>query len=142
MAWNGASASWLGFDRDERLCQRITAATGAKAVTTTLAYREILARGGGAKRIGLVTPYTDDVQTNIIANWKAAGLAVTAERHLGITDNFAFAEVEEAMIARMTREVISEGCDSIVVLCTNMRAAALAESLEAGSMSRCTIPSP
>jgi maleate isomerase len=24
IAWNGTSASWLGFDRDERLCERIT----------------------------------------------------------------------------------------------------------------------
>jgi maleate isomerase len=23
IAWNGTSASWLGFDRDERLCERI-----------------------------------------------------------------------------------------------------------------------
>ena len=23
IAWNGTSASWLGFDRDERLCDRI-----------------------------------------------------------------------------------------------------------------------
>src|SRR5687767_5631971 len=27
IAWNGTSASWLGFERDERLCERITAAT-------------------------------------------------------------------------------------------------------------------
>src|SRR5688500_1973884 len=36
IAWNGTSASWLGFDRDERLCERITAATGIPACTTTL----------------------------------------------------------------------------------------------------------
>jgi hypothetical protein len=30
IAWNGTSASWLGFDRDERLCERITAATGLR----------------------------------------------------------------------------------------------------------------
>src|ERR1700685_1915950 len=33
---NGPSAGWLGFDRDERLCERITAATGIRACTTVL----------------------------------------------------------------------------------------------------------
>src|ERR1700712_171435 len=41
IAWNGTSASWLGFDRDEALCERITGATGIKACTSVLAFREI-----------------------------------------------------------------------------------------------------
>lgn len=130
IAWNGTSASWLGFERDERLCERIMAATGIKAATTTLAYREMLRRAG-SKRIGLVTPYTADVQAKIIAKWAASGLTVTAERHLDISDNFAFAEIDEATIEGMSREVAAEGCDSVVILCTNMRGAALAERLEA-----------
>src|ERR1700753_2014454 len=39
IAWNGTSASWLGFERDERLCERITAATGIQARTTPLSSR-------------------------------------------------------------------------------------------------------
>jgi maleate isomerase len=129
IAWNGTSASWLGFERDERLCERITAATGIRAATTTLAYRDLLRRAGG--RIGLVTPYTDDVQRKIIANWGASGLQIKAERHLGIADNYAFANVEEATIERLIREVAAGGADSAVILCTNMRGATLAERLEA-----------
>jgi maleate isomerase len=130
IAWNGTSASWLGLDRDEHLCERIARTTGIEAATTTLAYREILRRAG-SKRIGLLTPYTDDVQAKIIANWGASGFAIAAERHLGIADNFAFAEIEEATIERMIREVAWEGCDSAVILCTNMRGAPLADRLEA-----------
>src|SRR6201994_3509790 len=59
IAWNGTSASWLGLDRDERLCERIVAASSIPACTSVLAFREIFQRTG-AKRIGLVTPYTDD----------------------------------------------------------------------------------
>src|ERR1700704_2038756 len=79
IAWNGTSASWLGFDRDERLCEQITATTGIAACTTVLAYRDLLRRIG-AKRIGLVTPYRGDVQDRIIANWNAEGLRCFAER--------------------------------------------------------------
>src|SRR5271154_6473373 len=129
IAWNGTSASWLGFDRDERLCERITEATGIRACTTVLAYRDLFRRLPTA-RIGLVTPYTADVQDRIISNWRSQGLNCTAERHLSLADNFSFAEVPEAEVASLCEEVVREGCDAIVVLCTNMRGAGAAARLE------------
>lgn len=129
IAWNGTSASWLGFDRDEKLCEQITASTGIKACTTVLAYRDLLRRIG-AKRIGLVTPYREDVQQKIIANWNSEGLNCFAERHLSLQDNFSFAEVPESEVAALIDEVIRDGCDAAVVLCTNMRGAGAAERLE------------
>jgi len=129
IAWNGTSASWLGFHRDEELCRRITAATGIAACTTVLAYRDLLQRLG-ARRIGLVTPYRRDIQDRIIANWNAQGLCCVAERHLSLQDNFSFAEVPEAQIATLIEEVVAEGCDAAVVLCTNLRGAAAAARLE------------
>src|SRR3954466_12523690 len=83
IAWNGTSAGWLGFERDERLCERITAATGIAACTSILAFREILTRKR-LRRIGLVTPYINDVQAGIMATWAAAGVSCAAERHLGL----------------------------------------------------------
>ncbi len=130
IAWNGTSAAWIGFDSDERLCERITAATGIPACTTVLAYREIFRRQG-IKRVGLVSPYTDDVQRRIQANWGAAGFDCTAERHLGITDNFSFAGISGETIDGMIREVVAEGCDAVVVLCTNMNGARIGAELEA-----------
>jgi maleate isomerase len=129
IAWNGTSASWLGFDRDERLCEEITAATGIKACTTVLAYRDLLRRIE-ARRIGLVTPYLGDVQDRIIANWNAEGLHCFAERHLSLQDNFSFAEVREAEVAGLIEDVVREGSDAAVVLCTNMRGAGAAARLE------------
>src|SRR6202012_2324115 len=129
IAWNGTSASWLGFDRDERLCERITEATGIPARTTVLAYRDLFRQRPNA-RIGLVTPYTTDVQDRIIANWRSQGLNCVAERHLSLSDNFSFAEGTEDEVAGLIEEVAREGCDAVVVLCTNMRGAGLAERLD------------
>jgi maleate isomerase len=129
IAWNGTSASWLGLDRDERLCERIVAATGIAACTSILAFREIFQRTN-VKRIGLVTPYTDDVQAKIIETWKSAGMVCSAERHRGLRDNFSFAEVSEAAISDMIRAVKNEGCDAVAIVCTNMRAASLVRALE------------
>lgn len=129
IAWNGTSASWLGFDRDERLCERITAATGVAACTSMLAFRDILRRKS-ARRIGLVTPYLDDVQAKIVANWASSGFVCSAERHLGLEDNFSFAEIPERTIAELVREVVNEGCDAAVIVCTNMRGAGIVNALE------------
>ncbi len=129
IAWNGTSASWLGFERDERLCERITSATGIPACTSVLAFREAFQQTG-VRRVGLVTPYLSDVQARIAANWASSGFCCRAERHLGLQDNFSFAEVSEAEVADMVRAVAKEGCDAVAVVCTNMRGASIAGALE------------
>jgi len=129
IAWNGTSASWLGIERDESLCEAIGARTGKPATTSTLACIDAV-RSIGAQRVGFVTPYTDDVQVRIGSVWTGAGVACHAERHLGLRDNFSFGQVAPTEIADMIRAVAAEGCDAVVVLCTNLEGAAVAEALE------------
>jgi maleate isomerase len=129
IAWNGTSASWLGFARDEALVREIEARTGIVAATCVLGYRDLFRRLK-VKRVGLVTPYTTDVQRRIMANWDAAGFACTAERHVGLSDNFSFGEVDAERIEQMVRDVATEGCDAIAILCTNMNGAVVAARLE------------
>ena len=130
IAWNGTSSSWLGFDADQRLCERIEAATGIRACTSILAMNEVLG-ATGVTRFGLVTPYIDAVQDRIVANYARSGITCDAERHLGIQDNFAFAEVQEATLQAMIREVAARKPDAIGIICTNLRAARLIAALEA-----------
>jgi maleate isomerase len=129
IAWNGTSASWLGFDSDERLCDAVTKRTGIPATSAILGLNRLLATLG-VRRLGLVTPYTSDVQHRIMANYAAAGIETVAERHSGRTDNFSFAEVSEAAIAGMCREVAAAKPDAIAIVCTNMRGPLIAPELE------------
>ncbi|HVF63883.1 MAG TPA: aspartate/glutamate racemase family protein [Casimicrobiaceae bacterium] len=129
IGWSGTSASWLGFDADERLCRRITERTGIPACTSVLALNEIF-RSTGVRRFGLVTPYRDDVQARIVANYRGAGFECVAERHLGWQDNWSFSEVTPEEIASMLREVAAARPDAITVLCTGVQGAPLAEALE------------
>lgn len=129
IAWNGTSSGWLGFDSDERLCQRITGATGIKAATSMLALNEVLT-ATGVKRFGLVTPYIAAVQERIIRNYAGLGITCVAEPGLAIQDNFAFAEVPESKLEAMIRAVAALQPDAIGVTCTNLRSAGLAEPLE------------
>jgi maleate isomerase len=130
IAWNGTSSGWLGFERDVKLCERITQATGIPACTAMLALNEIL-NITGARRIGFVTPYLDDVQARINANYEAEGHVVVADRHLGQQDNFSFSEVTDDQMRAMTREVAAARPGAIAIVCTNMRGAPLAAELEA-----------
>jgi len=129
IAWNGTSSGWLGFERDVRLCERIQQATGIPACTAMLALNELLALTD-AKRVGFVTPYLDDVQARINANYEKAGYGVAADRHLGMQDNFAFSTVTAGQLRTMIAEVAAAKPDAIAIVCTNMRGAPLAEELE------------
>ncbi|MFC3285721.1 maleate cis-trans isomerase family protein [Litchfieldella rifensis] len=129
IAWNGTSSSWLGFEADRRLCATIREATGVPATTSVLALNEVLARTE-VSRLGLVTPYLDDIQAAIIANYNAEGHEVVGERHLNDRGNFSFSEYDEATLAAMVREVAKARPEAITILCTNLRGARLAAELE------------
>jgi maleate isomerase len=129
IAWNGTSASWLGLARDRELVTKIEAATGIKAATCMLGFFDLF-RGMGMTRLGLVTPYTRDVQDKIISTYAAEGVDVIAERHLGISDNFTFGTVPETEISRLIREAAAAGPQAIAVVCTNMNGASSAARLE------------
>ena len=129
ISWNGTSAGWLGLDSDRRLCERIHAETGIKASTSVLTLFELLAERR-ERRIGLVTPYTDDVQSAIMLGFAREGVEVVAERHFGIRDNFSFGEVPESTLSEGIGEVASAWPDAVSVLCTNLAAAPVVEELE------------
>ncbi|GJH25299.1 aspartate/glutamate racemase family protein [Caballeronia novacaledonica] len=129
IGWSGTSAGWLGFERDEALCHQLTEATGIPATTSVLALNEILAKTG-ARRLALVSPYTDDVQERIIRNYENIGVECVAERHLGLSENFSFAEVPDTLLADMMRETAFARPDAVTTFCTNLHAAHLAQPFE------------
>lgn len=122
IGWSGTSSGWLGFDADRRLVERIQERTGIRATTAVLALNELLAPRG-ITRLALVTPYTADVQQRIIDNYRAIGIEVVAERHLGIRVNHDFALVEPAQLQTLMREVALEKPQAITTFCTNLHAA-------------------
>jgi maleate isomerase len=129
ISWNATSPSWLGLNRDRDLCSAVAHSTGVPATSSVLAMFDILRRAG-TKRVGIVTPYVDSVQALIIKNLAAEGLAVVGERHLGLSENFAFAGVRARQLVEMIEGVAVEGAEAVLVLCANLRAAPLAAEWE------------
>lgn len=79
IGWSGTSAGWLAFERDQALCRQITEATGIPATTSVLALNEIFDKTG-VRRLGLVSPYIDDVQQRIVRHYEKLGIECVAAR--------------------------------------------------------------
>jgi maleate isomerase len=129
IAWNGTSGGWLGFDRDRALCAAIERETGVPGTSSVLALAEIF-RLTGVERFGLVSPYTDDVQTKIMETFARDGFACVSEQHLDESRNFNFSLFDAATITAMVRACARAKPQAITIFCTNMRGAPLAEALE------------
>lgn len=107
----------------------ITEATGIPATTSILALNKALKKLG-VKRLGLVTPYVDDVQEAIIRNYRAVGVDASVERHLSRSDNVKFAELGPETFDPMVEGVVKEGVDAVTTFCTNLSAAQYVERWE------------
>jgi maleate isomerase len=133
VAWNGTAGSWLGPDSDLEMVRQITDATGVPATTSTLAYLDAF-EAFGTPRLGLVTPYTADVNDAIAARYAAEGLQVVGERHLGLSVNEAFARVHpDELLAPSSDLAGGRGGarpDALVYLCTNLYGAPVVEQVE------------
>ena len=130
IGWNGTSASWTGFEGDERLCAEIERAHDVAATTAVLAINELL-EVLEVRRFALVSPYIGSVQEKIVETCGGAGYECVAERRFDEHVNYAFAEIEDQRIAEAVRQVSSAGPEAIVIMCTNLRSAHLVDALEA-----------
>ncbi|KAI3543902.1 hypothetical protein CSPX01_05917 [Colletotrichum filicis] len=122
IGWSGTSSGWLGFEADKKLCADITAATGIPATTSVLALNKALQKFD-VKDLGLVTPYTDDVQEAIIRNYSRVGVSCQKERHLDLTMNSSFGRVDETTLDGLVSAVAAQRPEAMAIFCTNLRAA-------------------
>jgi maleate isomerase len=117
-----------GNDYDSQLCARISDLTGAPTVSTIGAVRAAI-EASGAASIGVITPYVDELNDKIRASIEADGTQVAAIAGLGITENFAIAEVSATEIVAFAERVLGalagEGSIGLVFAsCTNFGAMA------------------
>lgn len=115
--WNGSKGGVIGLEHDRDLCERITAATGVPSTTSGLALEAALA-ARGPTRLGLITPYAQAYQARLIAAFAKRGWTVSAEDHLGLSDNLSFAATpRETIVAQAER--VAPDSDLLLGWCTN-----------------------
>lgn len=132
IGWSGTSAGWLGFASDEQLCAAIEDATGIPATTSVIGLNAALEKLG-VRRLGLLTPYTTDVQQRIVRNYGDVGVEVVRERHLSVKSNSEIAEIGQEVLGEGVRAVAGvedegdgEGrgrVQAVTTFCTNLMAA-------------------
>ncbi|PZW42316.1 maleate isomerase [Humitalea rosea] len=128
--WNGSKGGSIGLEHDRDLVARITQATGIPADTSGLALLRALERAG-VRAIGLLTPYAEGPQHRLVERLGRDGVAVVAERHLGMTDNLSYASVGYETILSQAQALAAGRPDVLLAWCTNYPAAPLAAEVEA-----------
>jgi maleate isomerase len=135
MVFGCTSAGALrGNDYEAQLIDRIASETGAETFSVSASVRRTI-RAAGARRVGVITPYVDSLNDKIRESLEADGFEVVAIHGLGITDNFAIAEVEPERIAEFASACfVGSGGGNIDLLfasCTNFRAIDARDDIQA-----------
>ncbi len=117
-----------GVEWEEGLVRRIEEETGVPAVSTSSAVVEAL-RSLGAKRIGVATPYSEELNGLEKRFLEDLGFQVTGVRGLGLLDNLDIGRVGRGTLEAITREVADE-VDAVFISCTNLPVVDLIEEFE------------
>ncbi len=107
---------------EARLVDELEGQTGAATFSVAASVRWAI-RVAGCRRIGVITPYVDSLNEKIAASLQDDGLEVAGIHGLGITENFAIADVEPERIAEFASQCFADSdIDLLFASCTNLRA--------------------
>jgi maleate isomerase len=109
------SASLFADDYDEVTVQRMTQASGVASFTSAQAVgRALLALG--ARRIAMVTPYSEEVIGRAKRYYETKyGIATIASESLGATDAYAIGKMDAGAAEASLRRVDQPGIDALMV---------------------------
>ena len=111
-----------GNEYDRKMCAEISEITKCPVVSVIQSVNEALA-ATRAKKVLVITPYTDDINERIKSSVEDTGLEVMGIFGLGIIPNQAIAQTSVDRIVEFAKEK-SEGLnpDCLFFSCTNFRA--------------------
>jgi maleate isomerase len=120
-----------GNDYEEQLIAEIEKVTGTPVVSVNKSVRQAL-RAVEAKRLVVVTPYIEKLNSRIRASLESEGLQVLNIEGLGIIENTSIARVPGAEIMALARRGVgSLKPDALFVSCTNFPAVNILKDLRA-----------
>jgi maleate cis-trans isomerase len=115
---------------DKVLRDRIETRTGVPATTTSTAVLAAL-EALGVRRLGIATPYIDELNRREREFFEALGYQVQAIRGLGIVDDREIGRETPETAYRLAREVDGPDVDCLFVSCTNFPTLPMIGALEA-----------
>ncbi len=117
---------------EPRVAELVRSVRPTAAVTDPVTAAIAALRSCGVRRVGLLTPYTSDINARL--------RSALIDRGLDIPVMGSFNEADDAVVARITPEAIldavvrlgqSASCDGVFVSCTSLRVARIVETAEA-----------
>ncbi len=120
LAYGCTAASFLsGAQGDADLCAELTQLIGKPVVTTASAMVKAL-QAQGAQRIGLVTPYHDEVNDQLKRFLADGGIEVASFDSLRAPNVEALGRITSTEVAQMARQVMTDGCDAMFIACSQL----------------------
>lgn len=120
LAYGCTAASFLsGAQGDAELCAELTQLIGKPVVTTASAMVKAL-QAQGAQRIGLVTPYHDEVNDQLKQFLADGGIEVLAFDSLRAPNVDALGRITSSDVAQIARQVMTDGCDAMFIACSQL----------------------
>lgn len=126
-----SAGALIGLDGEEQLVRRLATQAGCPVVSTNESVFTRLQQLD-VSRVAVITAYVDALNQGIRGTLEERGIEVSELHGMGITDNFAIAEVSEQQIVDFaTASIRDRDIDALFISCTNLRATGAVEALEA-----------
>jgi len=124
-----ASSIVQGLDYDSHLRAEISETY--KVPSTTAAHAILTAADAlGARKVSIVSPYTQEVDEAEHRYFESAGLEVLGGACLGISDGFRPAEPEPDTLFELCRQGFDARSDALIMTCLNTRSHTVIDRLE------------
>ncbi len=123
----GSLVKGPGYDRE--ITEKLTRATGIKAVATATAVLEALEELG-ARRVALATPYIEEVNRKEVEFLESQGYKVVDLKYLGIRENTEIGRQTPQIAYRLAKSLETSSADAVFISCTNFRTIEVIKLLE------------
>ena len=124
------SASFIGgISFEQELCKKIKDNTGIKTITSSMAVVKAL-KYINAKKITIVTPYINEINTREKQFFESFGFDVLRIRGIGLKTSFENASFEPHHIYRFAKQSLLGKEDALFISCTNFYSLPILQTLE------------
>lgn len=114
---------------DADLAMKLSDATGLPVITTASAMVNAL-QHDGAKRVAVVTPYLDAVNTQLTAFLQSGGISVVRLASFRAPDVTALGRISAEEVLELARATMGSDCDALFIGCSQLPTFAILARLE------------
>ena len=120
----------MGPTADVTLAADLARTTGHPVVTTARAMTQAL-EDSEAKRISVVTPYTESVNRQLTAFLEDSGIRVNRLNTLGATNTEELGRIGADQVAALARQTVAPGDDALFIACSQLPTFSILDGLRA-----------